>query len=70
MLSRAAQVFASVAKAEATEGPPFSFAQVPRTSVEPLSEGATAFWSGVLGAAVQTHEQFVLMPTRSKNGLA
>eukprot|EP00438_Fugacium_kawagutii_P025431 Skav204276 [mRNA] locus=scaffold409:110946:111896:- [translate_table: standard] len=31
-----------------------------RLCVEPLCEGATAYWCGVLDAAVQTHEQFVL----------
>lgn len=31
-----------------------------RLCVEPLCEGATAYWSGVLGASVQTHGQFFL----------
>ena len=40
-----------------------------RLCVEPLSEGATAYWSGVLGAAVQTHEQFVLATPIERVGM-
>ena len=40
-----------------------------RLCVEPLSEGATSYWSGVLDAAVQTHEQFVLATPIERVGL-